>query len=148
MFWLSLYFMFRSLKLKLYVERSNFLPLLLVSCSYNFSCYYLLLLTTCANDYMDQGIAVSYYLLVLIFSNCENLKRSQRFSLLHCFSYCALAPTVLAGQIEPFLFEALYVSGPLMYTLHFNLFIGNCCHSSFFFFFWYYKNKGIIHTQG
>jgi len=134
--------MFRSLTLKLYIERSNFLPLLLVSCSYNFSCYYLLLLTTCANHYMDQGIAVSYHVLVLIFSNCENLKCSQRFSLLHCFSYCAVAPTVLAGQIEPFLFEALYVSGPLMYTLHFNLFIGNCCHSSFLCSFDIIKIKG------
>ncbi|KAG6749063.1 hypothetical protein POTOM_046105 [Populus tomentosa] len=40
--------------------------------------------------------------------------------------YCAVAPTILAGQIEPFLFEALYVSDPLLYTLHCNLFIRNC----------------------
>lgn len=26
------------------------------------------------------------------------------------FRYCAVAPTVLAGQIDPVLFEALYVS--------------------------------------
>ena len=26
------------------------------------------------------------------------------------FRYCAVAPTILAGQIDPLLFEALYVS--------------------------------------
>uniref|UniRef100_A0A2P2JFI0 Uncharacterized protein n=1 Tax=Rhizophora mucronata TaxID=61149 RepID=A0A2P2JFI0_RHIMU len=31
-------------------------------------------------------------------------------SLMHYIRYCAVAPTVLAGQIDPLLFEALYVS--------------------------------------
>jgi len=32
------------------------------------------------------------------------------------FRYCAVAPTILAGQIDPFLFEALYVSDNFMFV--------------------------------
>ena len=67
---------------------------------------------------MDQGIAVILLSPSFDIANCENWNFIQYFSLSLCFSYCAVAPTILAGQIDPFLFEALYVSGLLMSTLH------------------------------
>lgn len=62
---------------------------------------------------MDQGITVSCLLaegdivLKLFFAQIKNIVL---LSLTMIFSYCAVAPTVLAGQVDPVLFEALYVS--------------------------------------
>lgn len=83
---------------------------------------------------MDQGVTVSYLISTssgsawfpVAFINNEKLTTEILLFLLYFFQkneklvtasftrwalrYCALAPTVLAGQINPVLFEALYVS--------------------------------------
>ncbi|KAF7139566.1 hypothetical protein RHSIM_Rhsim07G0225500 [Rhododendron simsii] len=62
---------------------------------YNFSCDYLLLFSASGNQDMDESITVSYF---LSGDDCS------------LTLYCGVAPTILAGQIDPVLFEALYAS--------------------------------------
>ena len=65
---------------------------------------------------MDQGITVSFLLFRIVFWICLefafwNTKNMVNLFLnMMAFRYCAVAPTILAGQIDPILFEALYVS--------------------------------------
>jgi hypothetical protein len=48
------------------------------------------------------------------------------------FRYCALAPTILAGQINPVLFEALYVSSIFYFLVCTWTYVAGVCHSSLF----------------
>lgn len=48
------------------------------------------------------------------------------------FRYCAVAPTVLAGQIDPVLFEALYVSSIFYFLVCTWTYVAGVCHSSLF----------------
>ena len=75
---------------------------------------------------MDQGITVSFLLFRIVFWICLefafwNTKNMVNLFLnMMAFRYCAVAPTILAGQIDPILFEALYVSSippPLFYSV-------------------------------
>jgi hypothetical protein len=49
-----------------------------------------------------------------------------------CFRYCAIAPTILAGQIDPVLFEALYVSSIFYFLVCSWTYVVGVCHSSIF----------------
>lgn len=74
---------------------------------------------------MDQGITVSFLLFRIVFWICLefafwNTKNMVNLFLdMMAFRYCAVAPTILAGQIDPILFEALYVSSifPTFYSV-------------------------------
>lgn len=85
--------------------------------SYNISCYHLLLFPACGYQNVDWRITVSCSLsdgdvLKLFFA--QTTKCSPFLN--HDFRYCAVAPTVLAGRVDPVLFEALYVSSNFCFS--------------------------------
>lgn len=100
----------------------------LIWCSYNFSCNHILFFSAYADINIYSTTAVSFLLAGLdsywlVFQPTQGivLSLSEYCSccreVIRCISlniyyrYCGIAPTILAGRMDPLLFEALYVSG-------------------------------------
>lgn len=96
--------------------------------------------------YYSQPVGIKTWIRALLYPSCVQyniglvlnlhflrLKTWSDSSLLWWFfRYCAIAPTILAGQIDPVLFEALYVSSIFYFLVCTWTYVVGVCHSSHF----------------